>query len=139
MCVISYCRSQTCLTESVNTSSIISSELNPSSRLTVCVLTGMKVLLPHWGKNTEWSFSKIGNLGKYFDLRDRNYWKTAEKCIRRAWWCEPLTIYRSSDQEREDEVSGTCSMPVGEKCLSDFGGADHLEYLFIDEVVTKGS
>jgi len=36
MCVISYCKSQTCLPESVNTSSIISSELNPSSRLTVC-------------------------------------------------------------------------------------------------------
>jgi len=36
ICVISYCQSQTCLPESVNTSSIISSELNPSSRLTVC-------------------------------------------------------------------------------------------------------
>jgi hypothetical protein len=29
-------------------------------------------------------------------------------------------------------------MPVGEKCVADFGGADHLEYLYIEEVVTKG-
>jgi hypothetical protein len=36
ICVISYRQSQNCLPESVNTSSIISSELNPSSRLTVC-------------------------------------------------------------------------------------------------------
>jgi len=28
-------------------------------------------------------------------------------------------------------------MPVGEKCVADFGGADHLEYLCVEEMVTK--
>ena len=36
-------------------------------------------------------------------------------------------------------MGGACSMPVGENCVVDFGGADHLEYLYIEEVVTKGS
>jgi hypothetical protein len=28
--------------------------------------------------------TKIGNLGKYFGLRERNYWETEEKCVTRA-------------------------------------------------------
>jgi hypothetical protein len=30
-------------------------------------------------------------------------------------------------------------MPVGEKCVADFGGADHLEYIDIEGMVTKRS
>jgi hypothetical protein len=36
-------------------------------------------------------------------------------------------------------VALACSMAAGEKCVADFNGADYLECLDIEGVVTKGS
>ena len=89
----------------------------------------------------DWNWSKIGNLGKCFDFREREkvYGETAEKCIRRDWLFEHFNKYYSSDHDQKDEMGGSCGMPVGEKCVADFGGADHLEYIDIEGMVTKRS